>query len=94
MEKAVGEIDSQTPDNAAMKGSGKLTVAEEIQEVHVSRQALKLFFTSVGGNRPLLFWIVFLRLLFSKFSVHTFKTWGLGFWASQYDQSSEVAALY
>jgi hypothetical protein len=91
-EKAAGEIDFTDPNKGTAKGDGKLTVAEEIQEGHVKAQALKLFFVSLGGSHPLLFWIVFSILLFCKFFIYTFETWWLGFWASQYDYSSEVAA--
>jgi hypothetical protein len=55
-EKAAYRID---PPDPKYEGDGKLMVAEEIQEGHVSWKALKLFFVGLGGDHPLLFWMVF-----------------------------------
>jgi hypothetical protein len=86
MKKANEEIDPKEPKDQVAKGDGKLTVAEEIQEGHVSWKALKLFFVGLGGDRPFIFWVVFLGGLFSTDIINTIQTWWLGFWASQYDQ--------
>jgi hypothetical protein len=85
MEKAADQIDPSGLKNETTKGDGKLMVAEEIQEGHVSWQALKLFFAGLGGNHPVLFWIVFIGGLFFTDFINTIQTWWLGFWASQYD---------
>jgi hypothetical protein len=90
-EKAADEINFTEPKRETAKDDGKLTGTEEIQEGRLSAQALSLFFASLGGSHPLLFWITFLIPLFCKFFIYTFETWWLGFWASQYDHSSEVA---
>jgi ABC-type multidrug transport system fused ATPase/permease subunit len=96
MQKATDEIDSTNPKQDTAKVDGKLTVAEEIQEGHVSWQALKLFFAGLGGDHPLLFWIVFVGGLFVTFFINTIQTWWLGFWANQYDhrESYEVDVPY
>ena len=86
IEKANDEIDPKESKDHVAKGDGKLTVAEEIQEGHVSWKALKLFFVGLGGDHPIIFWIVFLGGLFSTDLINTIQTWWLGFWASQYDQ--------
>jgi hypothetical protein len=90
--KAIDEIDPTSSKNETAKGVGKLMVAEEIQEGHVSWQALKLFFAGLGGDHPLLFWIVFMGGIFFTDFINTIQTWWLGFWASQYDhhESYEV----
>jgi hypothetical protein len=92
MGKSADEIDRTNSEQEAPKGDGKLTVAEEIQEGHVSWQALKLFFAGLGGDQPLMFWIVFIGGLFFTDFISTIQTWWLGFWASQYDhqESYEV----
>src|ERR1700676_2078455 len=54
IKKAADEIDPTDSKKVVAKGDGKLIVAEEIQEGHVSWQALKLFFAGLGGNHPLL----------------------------------------
>jgi len=92
MQKTTDEIDSANPKQDTAKVDGKLTVAEQIQEGHVSWQALKLFFAGLGGGHPLLFWIVFMGGLFVTFFINTIQTWWLGFWANQYNhrESYEV----
>jgi hypothetical protein len=86
MREAVNEINSTGVKNEPIKGDGKLVVAEEIQEGHVSWKALKMFFAGLGGSHPFLFWIVFLGGLFFVDFISAIQTWWLGFWASQYDQ--------
>jgi hypothetical protein len=86
IKKAADEIDPTDSKKVVAKGDGKLIVAEEIQEGHVSWQALKLFFAGLGGNHPLLFWVVFVGGLFLTDFINTIQTWWLGFWASQYDR--------
>ena len=87
MDKAADEIDATNSKNETAKGDGKLTVAEEIQEGHVSWQALKLFFAGLGGDHPILFWTIFLGGEFFTDFISTIQTWWLGFWASQYDHN-------
>lgn len=85
LEKADEEIDAT---EAKVKGDGKLMVAEEIQEGHVSWKSLKLFFTGLGGDHPLIFWVVFLVGMFLTDFINTIQTWWLGHWANQYDKHS------
>ncbi|KAF7978858.1 hypothetical protein HWV62_44329 [Athelia sp. TMB] len=86
MEKADQEIDSTAdPKAVGAKPDGKLIVAEEINEGHVSWGALKLFFTGLGGDHPTFFWIVFVGGLGATSLVNTGQTWWLGHWASRYD---------
>jgi hypothetical protein len=87
MDKAADEIDATNSKNETAKGDGKLTVAEEIQEGHVSWQALKLFFAGLGGDHPILFWIIFVGGVFFVDFINTIQTWWLGLWASQYDHN-------
>lgn len=84
MVKAANEIHPTGSKKDTVKDDGKLTVVEEIQEGHVSWQALKLFFAGLGGDHPILFWAVFLGGLFFTDFINTVQTWWLGFWASQY----------
>jgi hypothetical protein len=84
MDEAADEIDAI---NSKTAKDGKLTVAEEIQEGHVSWRALKLFFAGLGGDHPILFWIVFVGGLFFTDFISTIQTWWLGLWASQYDRN-------
>ncbi|TDL28857.1 P-loop containing nucleoside triphosphate hydrolase protein [Rickenella mellea] len=93
IEKAEEDIDPKEPDAKAKKSDGKLTVAEEIAEGHVSWNALKLYLFNLGGP---LFWLMFLGgMALCDFS-NTIQTWWLGYWASQYDEkfASEVRVSY
>lgn len=91
--KVKEENNEQKPEDKVTKGDGKLTVAEEIQEGHVSWNALKLFFVGLGGNHSLLFWTIFLLGMFLTDFTNTVQTWWLGYWARQYDMhdASDVA---
>ncbi|ETW87620.1 ABC transporter [Heterobasidion irregulare TC 32-1] len=85
IEKADTEIDSEEPDNANKKADGKLTVAEEIHEGHVSWEAMGLYFKSLGGSHTTLFWIVFLGGITLCDLANSIQTWFLGYWAQQYE---------
>ncbi|EJD51853.1 ATP-binding cassette transporter [Auricularia subglabra TFB-10046 SS5] len=81
-------IDEPSPDEAAPqqarpKQDGKLIVAEEIAEGHVSWAALSLYLHSLGG---VVFWIVFLVGMFGADITSVLQTYFLGYWASQYDR--------
>ncbi|KAG6866018.1 hypothetical protein C0991_009426 [Blastosporella zonata] len=84
--KVEGEIDYPAPvDETRSKSDGKLIVAEEIQEGHISWAAIKLYFSGLGGGNPIVFFIsVIVGLLLCDLSNAT-QTWYLGYWASQYD---------
>ncbi|KAI0948128.1 hypothetical protein AcW1_009723 [Taiwanofungus camphoratus] len=94
IEKAEEEVDQIIPE--VKQADGKLIVAEEISEGHVSWQALKLFFTSLGGRHPVAFWFwLFGSYILSELA-SVIQIWVLGLWARQYEkhQSSEVAVSY
>ncbi|KAH8086646.1 hypothetical protein BXZ70DRAFT_549376 [Cristinia sonorae] len=99
IEKAEHEIDpvETEPVEASKKADGKLIVAEEISEGHVGWPALKMWFSSMGGNRAFLFWGAFITAMALTPLIETYLTWYLGYWASQYelhDDPSEVSAPY
>ncbi|KAF8213492.1 hypothetical protein K438DRAFT_1956873 [Mycena galopus ATCC 62051] len=78
------------------KPDGKLIVAEEVEEGHVSWDSLKLYFKGLGGNHTLLFFTFFLTGLGLTELSNAVQTWFLGYWASQYSlhDSSEVDVFY
>ncbi|KAF9458727.1 P-loop containing nucleoside triphosphate hydrolase protein [Collybia nuda] len=95
LHKVDDEIDTLAPNNEP-KTDGKLIMAEEMEEGHVSWGALKLYFLGLGGNYPLLFFSSFaIGLLLTELS-NAAQTWYLGYWASQYDNhdSSDVPVFY
>ena len=70
----VDELGSTKLKEEAAKGNGKLIVAEEIQEGHVSWKALMLLVVGLGGDYPALFWIVFLTCTLLTTTIDTVCT--------------------
>lgn len=72
---------------------GKLVVAEEISQGHVTWKSYKLFLSSLGGDHPILFYFLWLCGFLLSDSIRTSQTWFLGYWGSQYEthDPSEVA---
>ncbi|KAG5648264.1 hypothetical protein DXG03_006223 [Asterophora parasitica] len=94
--KVEGEVDAQIPADEPKSADGKLIVAEEIEEGHVSWPALKLYFRGLGGNHPILFFLVLAIGLLLCELLNTLQTWFLGYWASQYDEhpAAEIHVFY
>ncbi|KAI0650859.1 multidrug resistance-associated ABC transporter [Trametes meyenii] len=96
--KAEHEVDHVEPDDetAPKKSDGKLVVAEEIAEGHISWPALKLYLSSMGGGSAPLFWLCVVGFLFICEFVGIFQTYWLGYWAQQYEDKdgSEVNVFY
>ncbi|KAI0717853.1 P-loop containing nucleoside triphosphate hydrolase protein [Cerioporus squamosus] len=98
LEKAEQEIDpsAETEKVAdAQQSSGKLIVAEEIQEGHVGWDSVKLFLGNVS-RRPLMFWVVYISGFVAKHLLSNIQTWYLGVWATQYETHppNEVAVSH
>ncbi|KAJ7071468.1 hypothetical protein C8F01DRAFT_1317436 [Mycena amicta] len=94
LDKKVEEVDVPTP--AESKSDGKLIVAEEIEEGHVSFDSLKLYFHGLGGNHVILFLVVCLAGLGTSQLFMTTYSWFLGHWAEQYEHKnpSQVRVSY
>ncbi|KAF9466481.1 hypothetical protein BDZ94DRAFT_1280783 [Collybia nuda] len=76
------------------KPDGKLVSAEEIEVGNISWEALKLYFSGLGGNHPFLFFFTFTGgIILSEF-LFTGQTWYLGHWASQYDNGNHDVAVF
>ncbi|KAF9001810.1 hypothetical protein BDZ89DRAFT_1146638 [Hymenopellis radicata] len=89
LEKGAQEIDGP----ADKKSSGKLIVAEEMEEGHVGWPALRLYFNAMGGNHV---WMFFLSVIGGFTIVEIFnvsQTWWIGYWASQYEHDSDAAEI-
>jgi hypothetical protein len=78
----------------ANKVEGKLIVAEEIAQGHVTWKSIKLFLTGLGGDHPWIFFSLWLTGNLLGDWVNTFQVWFIGFWGSQYENHppSEVRA--
>ncbi|KAF7369381.1 ATP-binding cassette transporter [Mycena venus] len=93
LDKKTDEIDAPL---IIVKADGKLIVAEEVKEGHVSWDSLKLYFKGLGGNHTLLFFTVFLAGLGLTELSNAVQTWFLGYWAGQYRENdpSQVDVFY
>ncbi|KAK0203772.1 hypothetical protein DFS33DRAFT_1431870 [Desarmillaria ectypa] len=102
LHKADEEVDAENAEGTAGdpvkdKSDGKLIMAEEIQEGHISWPSLKLYLTALGGNHAMLFFVIFVGSYIVQQVLSTGQTWFLGYWASQYDgdrDPSEVNVFY
>lgn len=89
LQKADEKMDYTTEIKSdALKSDGKLVIDEEIHLGHVSWQALKLFFSALGGSHSWLFWVLFLSAMIITSFINTYQTWWLGIWAKQYGLGS------
>ena len=69
---------------------GKLIIAEEIEEGHVTWKSMKLYFSALGGDYPLMFFAIWISATFLTDWVNTFQVWFLGYWGSRYEIDTEV----
>ncbi|KAJ3554167.1 hypothetical protein NP233_g12480 [Leucocoprinus birnbaumii] len=82
-------VDGNKPEDPAPNdglSKGKLIVAEEIQQGHVTWKSMKLFLSALGGAHLILF---FCALIFGLFLIDLgvmFQTYLLGYWGSQYGE--------
>lgn len=74
---------------------GKLAVVEEIAKGHVKWRSMKLYFSGLGGDYPLAFFLIWISATLLTDWVNTFQVWFLGYWGSQYEThtSPEVNPL-
>ncbi|KAJ6519437.1 hypothetical protein C8R45DRAFT_1066135 [Mycena sanguinolenta] len=94
LDKKTDEVDA--PPVGDKKADGKLIVAEEVEEGHISWDSLKLYFKGLGGNHALLFFTLFLTGLGLTELSNAVQTWFLGYWANQYtlQKPAEVDVFY
>ena len=71
---------------------GKLVFAEEIAKGRVTWKSMKLYFSGLGGDYPLMFFSIWISVTLLTDWVNTFQVWFLGYWGSKYDNhtASEV----
>ncbi|KAH7097252.1 hypothetical protein BKA62DRAFT_751274 [Auriculariales sp. MPI-PUGE-AT-0066] len=87
VEEAIDEKPTGTEPETKAKASGKLVVAEEIATGHIGWDALKLYFSSLGGVG---FWLLYLGGVGGANLGIVVQTWFLGSWARQYDGGGQV----
>jgi len=66
------------------EADGKLILAEDIEEGHVSWTAIKLFLKALGGSFPILFLTIWVGGHILNEACTMFSVWFLGFWGNQY----------
>ena len=67
---------------------GKLVIAEEITEGRVTWKSMKLFFSALGGDYPLMFFSIWISVTLLTDWVNTFQVWFLGYWGSKYENNT------
>lgn len=67
---------------------GKLVVAEEIVQGHVTWDSMELLISALGGRYPILFCVAFIGIVGVNTCIYTSQTWFLGVWGSQYETHS------
>ncbi|KAG7095647.1 hypothetical protein E1B28_006369 [Marasmius oreades] len=79
-----------------VKSDGKLILAEEVELGHLGWPALKLWLSSLGGRRWLLFYVTFIGSFLIADLIETVQIWYLGYWAEQYNEHppEEVDPVY
>ncbi|KAH6916799.1 ATP-binding cassette transporter [Coprinopsis sp. MPI-PUGE-AT-0042] len=82
IKRANDEVDSET--KPSQPADGKLIVAEEVEEGHVSWDALKMYSSALGGRSPLLVISSYLAFMFLSQITVAGQTWFLGYWAWEY----------
>lgn len=66
------------------EADGKLILAEEIEEGHVSWTAIKLYLKALGGSFPIFFITIWIGGQVMNEGCSMFSVWFLGFWGHQY----------
>ncbi|KAJ6450220.1 ABC transporter type 1, transmembrane domain-containing protein [Mycena vulgaris] len=99
LDKTQEEIDTEAPvakSADAKPADGKLIVAEEIEEGHVSAADVKMYLLAIAGKYPFLFFAFFFGGLLFQQVFFAGRTWMLGYWAKQYDYmpAEEVNVIY
>lgn len=85
LEHAKEEILDPQKKDAALSGAGKLILAEEIAQGHVTWKSVKLFLTALGGDYPLVFYSLWISGFLLAECIYAFRTWFLGYWGTQYE---------
>lgn len=83
--KALEKSKEETEPAPKATPDGKLVVAEEIVEGHITWKSIMLLVSALGGNHPVLFFVVLIGWLGVASGLNTAQTWFLGVWGSQYE---------
>ncbi|KAF5309503.1 hypothetical protein D9619_012343 [Psilocybe cf. subviscida] len=84
LERAKEEIPGSQKKDGAPSGVGKLILAEEIAQGHVTWKSVKLFLTALGGDYPLVFFSLWICGFLFVECISAFSTWFLGYWGTHY----------
>ncbi|KAJ7720271.1 hypothetical protein DFH07DRAFT_760895 [Mycena maculata] len=91
LEMAETQIDLAPSADEPKKMDGKLVLAEEIEIGRVSWSALNMFFTGMGGDHAVLFFVVLLIVMIVVEVAVRVETWYLGYWG-RYKLSTIIIA--
>lgn len=95
----IEEVDKEEIDVADDQGNlrlvkassnGKLVIAEEIAEGHVTWKSVKMFLTALGGDCPFIFFSLLMTGNISTSVFGALQTWFLGYWGSKYEHHPQA----
>ncbi|KIJ38948.1 hypothetical protein M422DRAFT_175814, partial [Sphaerobolus stellatus SS14] len=84
-EELLKKVEEDVTQPEQKKPNGKLIMAEEVAQGHVSWKAIKLFLSALGGNHPIIFYTLWISGLVLSDWAAMLKLWFLGYWGSQYE---------
>jgi len=67
------------------QSDGKLVVAEEIAQGHVTWRSMSLLISAMGGGHPILFFGLWIFAEMASEIIFTGQSWFLGIWGHQYE---------
>lgn len=84
--KALEETKTEEAEAAVeAPAHGKLVVAEEIVEGHITWKSISLLISALGGKHPVLFILFLVGCIALGTTFYTAQTWFLGEWGAQYE---------
>ncbi|KAF9553875.1 multidrug resistance-associated ABC transporter [Agrocybe pediades] len=92
----IGQAELDLPPKKPAGKDGKLVIAEEIAQGHVTWKSFMLLIRNLGGDHPVIFFSGVLLLLIIVEWGLTFQSWFLGYWGAQYEghDPSEIKDSY
>ncbi|KAF9475054.1 multidrug resistance-associated ABC transporter [Pholiota conissans] len=95
-DKETPEKNNKQPSPEAEVLEGKLVLAEELAEGHITWKSMQLLLSGFGGQHSVLFFVVIMAGIIATQLAITLQTWFLGVWATQYEihDPSEVSLLF
>lgn len=83
--RIMDQANEEKPAQGASATTGKLILAEEIPKGALSRRAMMLFLSALGGKYPVVFFTLCISGFFISEAFKALQKWFLGYWGAQYE---------